>query len=217
VSKYAGGALPEPARATVRTFILHLPQRWASASQDVEADPPAPRSSKARRPRGSRNNSRHHVQQVTHSSSSPVKTPESPSAADQAARKILTLATESLDMLSSVTAVFKESLERADTWVERLRMIGIQRQQSHETEDPGSSPTPEDNLPMSIHQRLGSSSTLSSQFATTSAYISSPPPDTPSVASPDLVHRPLADDLDDFTDSDDSEDEARPRKSAKLG
>jgi hypothetical protein len=32
VSKYAGSALPEPARSRVRGFILHLPQRWASAS-----------------------------------------------------------------------------------------------------------------------------------------------------------------------------------------
>src|SRR4051812_47073218 len=30
VSKYAGGALPEPARNRVRGFILKLPQRWAS-------------------------------------------------------------------------------------------------------------------------------------------------------------------------------------------
>ena len=30
VSKYAGGALPEPARVRVRGFILTLPQRWAS-------------------------------------------------------------------------------------------------------------------------------------------------------------------------------------------
>ena len=30
VSKYAGGALPEPARTRVRGFILTLPQRWAS-------------------------------------------------------------------------------------------------------------------------------------------------------------------------------------------
>lgn len=30
VSKYAGGALPEPAKTRVRGFILTLPQRWAS-------------------------------------------------------------------------------------------------------------------------------------------------------------------------------------------
>ena len=30
VSKYAGGALPEPARTRVKDLILTLPQRWAS-------------------------------------------------------------------------------------------------------------------------------------------------------------------------------------------
>ena len=35
-------------------------------------------------------------------------------AANQAAQKILTLATESLDMIRGVTGVFKESLDRAD-------------------------------------------------------------------------------------------------------
>ena len=34
--------------------------------------------------------------------------------ATNAAQKILTLATESLDMLRAVTAVFKESLDKAD-------------------------------------------------------------------------------------------------------
>jgi len=30
VSKYVGGALPEPAKGQVRGFILKLPQRWVS-------------------------------------------------------------------------------------------------------------------------------------------------------------------------------------------
>ena len=34
-----------------------------------------------------------------------------------AAQKILTLATESLDMLRAVTQVFKESLDKADAYV----------------------------------------------------------------------------------------------------
>lgn len=38
-------------------------------------------------------------------------------AATQAAQRILTLATESLDMIRGVTGVFKESLDRADAYV----------------------------------------------------------------------------------------------------
>jgi len=33
-------------------------------------------------------------------------------------------------MLRGVTTVFRESLDRADTWVERLRVVGLQRQQN---------------------------------------------------------------------------------------
>src|SRR6266852_5893479 len=39
VSKYAGGALPEPARTRVRGFILHLPQAWASAARRENVTP----------------------------------------------------------------------------------------------------------------------------------------------------------------------------------
>lgn len=37
VSKYTGGALPEPARTRVRGFILKLPQRWANKAGPVAA------------------------------------------------------------------------------------------------------------------------------------------------------------------------------------
>jgi len=57
--------------------------------------------------------------------------PPTAGAATQAAQRILTLSTESLDMMRGVTAVVKESLDRADAWVERLRVIGLQRQQQH--------------------------------------------------------------------------------------
>jgi transcriptional repressor OPI1 len=40
--------------------------------------------------------------------------PSTAGAATQAAQRILTLSTESLDMMRGVTAVVKESLDRAD-------------------------------------------------------------------------------------------------------
>ncbi|KAH7106193.1 Opi1-domain-containing protein [Auriculariales sp. MPI-PUGE-AT-0066] len=106
VSKYAGGALPEPAKATVRAFILHLPQRWATRMQAVPG-----------------------------SGAGSV-----PGAASAAAHRILGLASESLDMMRSVTGVFKDSLDRAETWVERLRVVGIQRQQQQQLEPLASGP-----------------------------------------------------------------------------
>jgi len=105
MSKYAGGALPEQARATVRGIILLLPERWASAMQQQEAD--------------------------IHMDASPSSAPSNGLAtatAQLAARRVLTLATESLDMMRGATGVFKESLDRAEAWVERFKVIGIQRQ-----------------------------------------------------------------------------------------
>jgi hypothetical protein len=96
VSKYAGSALPEPAKASVRTFILKLPERWASAAR---AD--APSSQEEYRPYANGG--------VPGQEQRPTA-----GAATLAARRVLTLATESLDMMRSVTAVFKESLDRAE-------------------------------------------------------------------------------------------------------
>lgn len=144
VSKYAGGTLPEPARARVRTFILSLPARWAhaaavtnpaangnatavevkgaresgrgrgrtAASQPYsygpgEAGPRSRPASRAPSPSSLRSHGRHARQANSNA-------PPTAGAAAHAAQKILTLATESLDMLRAVTAVFKESLDKAD-------------------------------------------------------------------------------------------------------
>ncbi|KAI0761812.1 transcription factor Opi1-domain-containing protein [Trametes elegans] len=179
VSRYAGGALPEPARARVRSFILCLPRRWAAASgtgegaahagapgHDVRGEAtgaapnagrgrhrgtapysygpgepgPSPRSRPASRATSpARGSTRGHSRQTSAGSApGPAHTADS---ATQAAQKILTLATESLDMLRGVTGVFKDSLERADIWVERLRVVGLQRQQNPNAEiDPEHDP-----------------------------------------------------------------------------
>jgi hypothetical protein len=122
VSRYAGGALPEPARATVRAFVLCLPKRLARA---VGAAPPrvpaheghsvgaAPAATPARRTPYSR--------PVSPTPASPLS-PGSPAGVE----RVLALATESLDMMRSVTAVVRDSLDRADAWVERFRAVGIQ-------------------------------------------------------------------------------------------
>ncbi|KAI0796126.1 transcription factor Opi1-domain-containing protein [Abortiporus biennis] len=171
VSKYAGGALPEPAKLRVRSFILTLPQRWASANTGPSADAPSTstpkpegkvkteRTGRGNRtaasapytygpPNGEGSNGRVHppprsrpASRATSPSSTRVPPPragvhETGPAMTHAATKILTLATESLDMLRAVTQVFKESLDKADAWVERLRIVGVQRPQSSQLELP---------------------------------------------------------------------------------
>ncbi|KAI0029189.1 transcription factor Opi1-domain-containing protein [Vararia minispora EC-137] len=142
VSKYAGGALPEPARARVRGFILHLPQAWANAARRQTTEPPAPTAGPASvaRGRGARRSARRTepISRPTSPNGGPGRThsrqgstggPASTAGSAQAAaQRILTLATESLDMMRGVTGVVKDSLDRADAWVERLRVVGLQRQ-----------------------------------------------------------------------------------------
>lgn len=136
ISKYAGGALPEPARTRVRGFILTLPQRWATATR---GDPTARAAAAAARGRSTGRYAQRRErgagsQPTTPGSSrasSPALSVSSPRVAPRsvsravnghahseasAAQRILTLATESLDMLRGVTGVVKESLERAETY-----------------------------------------------------------------------------------------------------
>lgn len=126
VGKYAGGALPEPARVSVKAFILSLPARWATvnrapATSSFGGSPASPSFSPAHgTPRGGAPGTS--SQEMT------------AAATAQAANRVLTLAVESLDILRSVTVVVGESLDRADLWVERLRMLGLQRKRQHEHE-----------------------------------------------------------------------------------
>lgn len=155
VSKYAGGALPEPARNRVRGFILKLPQRWATKAgpapatgalgvaghgtatarrvggrraahreRGTGAPEPGVRSgpsSRAPSPSSSPRMTRavlgsthpRHGDTVEHGHGEAV----SASAALLASQRILTLATESLDMMRNVTGVVKDSLDRADAYV----------------------------------------------------------------------------------------------------
>ncbi|KAF8694324.1 hypothetical protein AX14_002082 [Amanita brunnescens Koide BX004] len=192
VSKYAGGALPEPARTRVRGFILKLPQRWSSKtgvtvpSVNTVAEGDRERESVTAAASGSgavrRSNRRAPYRErgtgADSKTSSRAASPSSPrvarnsiggaqssgdagssaepvvsaGAAVLAAQRILTLATESLDMMRGVTGVMKDSLDRADAWVNRLRTVGIQRN------GPVEEPIPEERASKFRHHRRSSSS-----------------------------------------------------------
>lgn len=146
MSKYAGGALPEPARSRVRGFILLLPQRWAVRAGEVgvvegigggassgvslgaararakgrhvrgagsveEADV-GPAAAPRRRDRERERDLQAHAGTSVGMGAGAGTT--TVGGAAQAAQRILTLSTESLDMMRGVTAVVKESLEKAD-------------------------------------------------------------------------------------------------------
>ncbi|KAG8748424.1 hypothetical protein FRC10_005971 [Ceratobasidium sp. 414] len=130
VSRYAGGALPEPARGTVRSVLLRLPERWASAGREGVNDAPGAghrrtgSSSSARAPYPTRSTT---PADGIHAARPGPRPQPTAGMAAQAAWRVMTLATESLDMMRGVTGVVKESLDRAEVWVDRLRVVGIQR------------------------------------------------------------------------------------------
>jgi transcriptional repressor OPI1 len=156
VSRYAGGALPEPARGRVRGFILELPQRWAKKAPGEEGDRDRERDRDRDREmeresvaaasgsavsvrRGNRRTAGHRGKAGSSAASSRAASPiasmrpprhqdegaeaVSASTAILAAQRILTLATESLDMMRGVTGVVKDSLDRADAYVSCNRKI----------------------------------------------------------------------------------------------
>jgi hypothetical protein len=153
VSRYTGGALPEPARGRVRGFILELPQRWARKAgpapgaeeserereRDRDRDRERERESVAaasgstvrrpnRRAAGRERGAGAGSSTTSSRAASPIsrhprhqeeggEQPVSTGTAILAAQRILTLATESLDMMRGVTGVVKDSLDRADAYV----------------------------------------------------------------------------------------------------
>lgn len=105
VSRYAGATLPEPARRTVRNFILTLPSRWASLNR-------AP----------------------AEGAQGPLPPSASTVATEEAAKRILSLAMESLDMIRGVTTIVGDTLERAEVWVERLRVVGVNQRRGNQAQ-----------------------------------------------------------------------------------
>ncbi|KAI8080939.1 transcription factor Opi1-domain-containing protein, partial [Thamnidium elegans] len=96
ISKYAGSGLPEQAKASVRGFILALPTRWAILNSSTTASPTA----------------------------SPSLTPVD-SQIHETSIRLLNFGTESVEMIQSVSHVFSDTVERAELWLNRLRVVGV--------------------------------------------------------------------------------------------
>ncbi|RUS29915.1 transcription factor Opi1-domain-containing protein [Jimgerdemannia flammicorona] len=103
ISRYAGACLPEQATTSVKGFILSFPSKLATLQHADRSPTPSPTSSPLLGPSAGSNP--YHVQDN--------------------ARQILTLAGESVDMLRSVSAVFSDTIERAEGWIDRLRYVGV--------------------------------------------------------------------------------------------
>ncbi|KAG0288865.1 hypothetical protein BGZ98_004078 [Dissophora globulifera] len=114
VSRYAGACLPDQAKISVRQFILSMPVRWATINN--ESLPSTPLGSPSLGPQSDR-------------------TPEQQAALNETsshATKVLVLAHESSDMLKSVATIFKDSVDKAENWMDKLRYVGMNPQNNSE-------------------------------------------------------------------------------------
>ncbi|KAL7318639.1 transcriptional regulator opi1 [Mucor circinelloides] len=100
VSKYAGSGLPEQAKASVRAFILQLPSRWAILNNTRQTSP-------SNSPR---------VGPVADEQQQPLH---------ETSIKLLDFGGESIEMLNSVSIVFSDTIERAELWIKRLKVVGV--------------------------------------------------------------------------------------------
>ncbi|KAG0250551.1 hypothetical protein BG011_008262 [Mortierella polycephala] len=126
VSRYAGACLPDHAKISVRQFILAMPVRWATLNESVPSTP------------------------IGSPSLGPVdRSPDDIAALNDTsehATRVLVLANESSDMLRSVASIFKDSVDKAENWMDKLRYVGMNPQ--HNSEGlPSWAPTGFPNVP----------------------------------------------------------------------
>ncbi|KAK7740973.1 transcriptional regulator opi1 [Cytospora paraplurivora] len=95
VSKYAGGALPDNARALVRRHLTSLPQRFRLATQETDNAS----ASQSRSPSSGENKEKD---------------------VRDGAQRVLVLAKEGLDMMAQVSGVLDGTIVSAEEWCERL-------------------------------------------------------------------------------------------------
>ncbi|KAI8089286.1 transcription factor Opi1-domain-containing protein, partial [Halteromyces radiatus] len=104
VSRYAGVGLPSHAKASVRSFILQLPSRWATLNN---------------------NTTKSHDVSGDDDTSSSTPTDGVPDHVKETSIKLLNFGGESVEMLESVSTVFSDSIDRAELWLDRLRVVGV--------------------------------------------------------------------------------------------
>ncbi|KAF7725475.1 hypothetical protein EC973_009575 [Apophysomyces ossiformis] len=99
ISRYAGSSLPHHGKVAVRGFILNLPGRWASLN-DIRSTTTSPAASPILGPKGEAGTKRQ----------------------EETAIRLLTFGQESVDTLQSISTVFSDSIDRAELWIDRLRL-----------------------------------------------------------------------------------------------
>ncbi|KAI9486488.1 MAG: transcription factor Opi1-domain-containing protein [Benjaminiella poitrasii] len=103
ITCYANNALPSQAKATVRGTILSLPSRWAYMYDSTTTVDQADNI------------------ELQQQISKEVRI--APYKQEDVALRLLTFGQESSNMLTSIHNVFEDTIQRAENWLEKLRMI----------------------------------------------------------------------------------------------
>ena len=99
VSTYAGGALPDNARAYIKEQLLSVPQRWRWATQSTA----------------------HSTSQDAKADGGETGEPEDGAGESRrAARRMIAFATEGIDMMQAVNTVIQKTCKEAERWMDTL-------------------------------------------------------------------------------------------------
>ncbi|ORZ12348.1 transcription factor Opi1-domain-containing protein [Absidia repens] len=163
ISRYAGSSLPYHAKMAVRGFILNLPGRWASLN-DIRSTTTSPAASPM----------------LSASSSSTTATNASKRSMDgremhhselpkheETALRLLNFGQESVEMLGSISDVFSGTVDRAELWLDRLRL----RPPEHIVDDPSIQLPPIHTLDPNLYQRQPSASPSFSSSSTNNNHL----------------------------------------------
>ncbi|CAO3612923.1 unnamed protein product [Cunninghamella blakesleeana] len=120
VSRYAGVGLPSHAKASVRNFILQLPSRWATLNNTT-----APSTTKQSPSPSSTSLSDFNNNNMDDDDEEDDDDDEIPDHVKETSIKLLNFGGESVEMLESVSEVFSDSIDRAEVWLDRLKIIGV--------------------------------------------------------------------------------------------
>ncbi|KAK4511238.1 uncharacterized protein ATC70_012452 [Mucor velutinosus] len=123
ITCYASNALPYQAKATIRGTILNLPSRWALLYDETNTanDDMIPQQAN----------------------------PNESYKQEDVALRLLAFGQESSDMLTSIHTVIDDTIQRAESWLERLRLINPM---SSLSTAPSSSAMPHQLPSLSINQ-----------------------------------------------------------------
>lgn len=140
VSTFAGNSLPEPARSHVKHYILQLPLNWALAltpeeeeEQEASCKAKADNNNRASSPSSESSSSSIHMSDGEGLGSSAAQAAIHAKQVEAGGR-LLSLAQEALDMLGNIISIVGDTLDRAESWCQKVGLSATNDDDMHAAE-----------------------------------------------------------------------------------